>query len=74
MLASQLIKSHSVVVVPGKWNKLGDATPDTAVLPESRTLNDFVTAWCKHEVGLMMKHIKQGKHAFGLNNSIYHCS
>ena len=32
MFASQLIRGHPVVVVPGKLNKLGDATPDTIVL------------------------------------------
>ena len=47
-LATQLIRGHYVVEVPGKRISLGDATPDSIVLPESRTLYDFVTAPCKH--------------------------
>ena len=64
-LASHLIRGHSVVEVPGKWNRLGDLAPDAIVLPESRTLSDFITAPCKHEVGLI-KQIRQAKHAFTL--------
>ena len=68
-MASQLIRGHSVVEVPGKWNRLGDATPESIVLPEARTLSDVVTAPCKHEVGLM-KQIRQAKHASALYNDM----
>ena len=66
-LASQLIRGHSVVEVPGKWNRLENATTDAIVLPESRSLTDFVTTPCKHEVGLM-KQIRQAKQTFVLYN------
>ena len=46
-LATQLIKGHSVVEVPGKWNRNIDLAPENIVLPEIRLLNDFVTAPCK---------------------------
>jgi hypothetical protein len=32
-LASQLIRGHSVVEVPGRWNRTRDAVPGTIVLP-----------------------------------------
>jgi len=51
--ATHLVKGHSVVEVPGKWNRLGDNEPDLIVLPEPRTIQDFITAPCKHEVSLM---------------------
>ncbi len=38
--ATQLIRGHYMVEVPGKWTKLGDASPDIVVLPEPRTLWD----------------------------------
>ena len=68
-LASQLIKGHYVVEVPRKWNRLGDATLDSIVLPEARTLSDFVTAPCKHEVGLM-EQIRKAKQASALYNDM----
>jgi hypothetical protein len=45
-LVTQLIRGHSIVEVPGKWNKTGDPTPDSIVLPEPRPLTNFVTAPC----------------------------
>jgi hypothetical protein len=57
-LTTQLIRGHSVVEVPGKWIRPRDAALDAIVLPESRTLFYFVSAPCKHEVGLV-KQIKQ---------------
>jgi len=32
-IATQLIRGHSIVEVPGKWNRTGDSTPDSIVLP-----------------------------------------
>ena len=38
-LATQLVRGHSVVEVPGKWNRHGDTAPDLIVLPEPRSLS-----------------------------------
>jgi hypothetical protein len=46
--ATQLIKGHSVVEMPGKWNRNIDPAPENIVLSETRLLNDFITAPCKH--------------------------
>ena len=37
-LATQLIKGHSIVEVPGKWSRCGDAAPAPIVLPKTRTV------------------------------------
>ena len=60
-LASQLIKGHSVVEVPGKWNRAKDAAPENIILPETRLLTDFITSPCKHEISLMKqtRHVRQ---------------
>ncbi len=58
-LATQLERGHSIVEVPGKWNRHGDTTPDPIVLLDPRTLADLVTAPCKQEVSLM----RQTRHA-----------
>jgi hypothetical protein len=64
-LATQLIRGHSIVEVPGKWNRLGDAASAPIVLPETRTLLDFVTAPCKQEVSLMRR-TRQARQASNL--------
>ena len=64
-LATQLIRSHSVVEVPGKWNRIGDSAPAPIVLPETKTLIDFVTAPCKQEVSLM-RQTRQARQASNL--------
>ena len=66
-LATQLVRGHSVVEVPGKWNRLGDTAPDLIVLPELRSLANFVTAPYKQEVGLM-RQTRQARQAFNLFN------
>jgi hypothetical protein len=68
-LATQLIGGHSIVEVPGKWNKTGDSTPDSIVLPEPMTLSDIVTAPCKQEVSLL-KQTRQVRQASKLFSSI----
>jgi len=65
-LATQLIKGHSRVEAPGKWSRCGDAAPAPIVLPETRTLLDFVTAPCKQEVSLM-RQTRQARHASNLH-------
>ena len=45
--ATHLVRGHAVVEVPGKWNRSGDGEPDLLVLPEPRTILDFITAPCK---------------------------
>ena len=68
-LATPLIKGHSVVEVPGKWNRTIDLTPENIVLPETRLLNDFITAPCKQEVSLM-KQTRHVRHALSLFNKM----
>jgi len=65
-LATQLIKGHSVVEVPGKWNRNIDLAPENIVLHETRLLNDFITAPCKQEVSLMKqtRHVRQASSLF----------
>jgi hypothetical protein len=48
-MTTQLIRGHSIVEVPGKWNNIDDSAPAPIVLPETRTLMDFVTAPCKQK-------------------------
>jgi len=59
--ATRLVRGHAVVKVPGKWNRNGDSEPNLIVLPEPRTILDFVTTPCKQEVSLMKqtRHVKQ---------------
>jgi hypothetical protein len=64
-LATQFIKGHSIVEVPGKWNRCGDAAPASISLPETRTLLDFVTAPCKQDVSLM-RQTRQARQASNL--------
>ncbi len=52
-LATELVRDHSRVEVPGKWNRNGDFPSEAIVLPEPRSKADFVIAPCKHEVSLM---------------------
>ena len=65
ILATQLIMGHSIVEVPGKWNRSSDAAPASFVLPKTRTLLDFVTAPCKQEVSLM-RQTRQARQASNL--------
>ncbi len=59
---THLVRGHSVVEIPGKWNRTGDAELDLIVLLEPRTISDFITAPCKQEVSLM-KQTRHVKHA-----------
>ena len=58
--ATHIVRGHSVLEVHGKWNRTGDGEPDLIVLPEPRTIMDFITAPCKQEVALMKqtRHVK----------------
>ena len=64
-LATHLIRGHSIVEVPGKWKRSSDAAPVPIVLPETRTLLDFVTSPCKKEVSLM-RQTRQARQASNL--------
>ena len=59
--ATHLVRGHSVVEVPGKWNRAGDGEPDLNFLHEPRTILDVITAPCKQGVSLMKQthHVKQ---------------
>ena len=59
--ATHLIRGHVVVEVPGNWNRTGDGEPELLILPEPRTILDFITAPCTQEVSLMKqtRHVKQ---------------
>jgi hypothetical protein len=43
-LVTQLIRDHSIVEVPGKWNRTGNSATYFIVLPETITLSDFIPA------------------------------
>jgi len=55
--------------VPGKWNRNIDLAPENIVLPETRLLNNFITAPCKQEVSLM-KQTRHVRHASSLFNKM----
>jgi hypothetical protein len=57
-LATQLVKGHSVVEIPGRWSQEGDNPPDLISFPEPRPLTDYPLAPCKHECNF----IKQPRH------------
>ncbi len=59
-LATQLVRGHSKVEVPGKRNKHGDAVPNAIILRDPKSLADFVNCPCKHEVSLV-RQIRQGR-------------
>jgi hypothetical protein len=68
-LATELVRGHSRVEVPGRWNRNGDAPLDVIVLPEPRSLADFVTAPWKQEVSLM-RQTRQARQASNLFKSM----
>jgi hypothetical protein len=59
MLATQLIRGHTVVEVQGRWSKNGDLPPEPITLPNPRSLSEYSLAPCRHKGGI----IKQTKHA-----------
>ncbi len=61
-LASQLVKGHDVVEVPGLWSRVGDNPPDPISLPDPRPLSDHPLAPCKHECSLF-KQVRHAGHA-----------
>ena len=71
---TQLIKGHSVVEVPGKWNRNIDLAAENIVLAETRLLNDFITAPCKQEVSLMKqtRHVRQASSLFNKMDPVRH--
>ena len=68
-LATQLVRGHSSVEIPGAWNQGTDTPPDPIVLPEPRSLADFVTAPCKHECNLL-RQSRVAKQAFRVFNKL----
>ena len=70
-LATQLIKGHSIVEVPGKWNITGYSAPTSILLPETMTLTDVITAPCTQEVSLM-KQTRLARQASSLFKNMDH--
>ena len=66
ILATELVRGHSVVEVPGRWNKTGDRAPDPITLPDPRPLTDYVLAPCKNECGIIKqaRYVRQAHHIF----------
>ncbi len=50
--ATELVRGHSVVEIPGKYMGAAVQLPDPIVLPEPRALADYVLAPCKHECSI----------------------
>ena len=71
-MATQRIKGHSVVEVPGKWNRDIDLALENIVLPETRLLSDFVTAPYKQEVSYMKqtRHVRQASSLFNKTDPV----
>ncbi len=65
-MASRLIKGHSIVEVPRKWNRTTDAALEKNFLPNTIMLTDFITAQCKQEVSLLKqtRHVRQASSLF----------
>ncbi len=53
ILATELAKGHNVVEIPGSTTAYGVTLPDHIVLPQPRSLVDFVSALCKHECNIL---------------------
>ncbi len=59
---SALMKGCGIVETPGSYDsERPDSVPEPVTLPEPKTLNDYVTAPCKHESGILkqIRHAKQ---------------
>ncbi len=65
-LATELVRGHNVVEIPGSANASRVTLPDPIVLPQPRSLADFVSAPCKHECSLLRQSrmAKQAANAF----------
>jgi len=48
-MATQLVRGHANVEVPGRWSKNEDLMSDIIVLPELMPLSDYHFVPCKHE-------------------------
>ncbi len=54
-LATELVRGHSVVEIPGSGAAFGITLPDSIVLPQPRSLADFVSAPYQHECSLLIQ-------------------
>ncbi len=52
-LATELVRGHMVVEMPGSTTASGVTLPDPIVLPHPKFMADFVSAPCKHECNLL---------------------
>jgi hypothetical protein len=53
LLATQLVRGHAMVEIPGRWGKGSDPPPVLLVIPEPRSLADYSLAPHKH-MGIML--------------------
>ncbi len=61
-LVTELVRGHNVVEIPGSSASSSITLPDPIVLPQPRSLADFVSAPCTHECSLL-RQSKMAKHA-----------
>jgi hypothetical protein len=72
-LATQLVKGHSVVEIPGRWSMEGVHNPPEQIsFPDPRSLSDYTLAPCKHECSLLKqaRHVRQALDIFETMNPI----
>jgi hypothetical protein len=69
LFATQLVRGHGVVEIPGKWSRQCDPPPEPIVIPEPRSLADYALAPCKLEV-IILKQIRHAKQAYNVFSSI----
>ncbi len=68
--ATELVIGSRLVEVPGAYDpEISDSAIENVTLPESRHLNDYPTAPCKHECGII-KQIRHAKQAHRLVSTL----
>jgi hypothetical protein len=72
LLATQLVRGHAVVEIPGRWSREGDPAPEPIVIPEPRSLAGYASAPCKLEVSTLkqIRHAKQAYSVFSTLDSV----
>jgi hypothetical protein len=69
-LTTPLVRGHIVLEVLGIWNTERDTPPSPFVLPQPRSLADYVLASCKHECSLR-RHTRMAKQAHCIFSSLW---
>ena len=68
-LATNLIRGHRVVETPGQREKGPSLPPDSIILLPPRSLEDYVSAPCKHECNLI-REARHARKAWGVFSSL----